>query len=270
MGLSAYSLASGSSGNSILVCNEETGILIDAGLSGRELILRMKSIGFDPQKLCAILISHEHLDHIHGAGPLARKLKVPIVANAATLSAMHSHIGETDTIQQRTGSMVDLNGILVKSFSIPHDAADPVGFRFERGKDLICSATDIGEPTETLFRAMAGCQLIILEANHDPSALDSGPYPERLKQRIRGPLGHLSNFQAADLITRHVEEQNPSCFWLAHLSDKNNTPRLALNTVDAVLNESPRRSLARIQVALRSQVSASWHSGAITWQRSLF
>lgn len=270
MGLSAYALSSGSSGNSYLIRSGEMGVLLDAGITGRQLILRMQEVGFDPARLRGILISHEHTDHIQGAGTLARKLKIPLIANPATLKGSKPRVGSTAVIPLPTGDNLDLDGLLIKSFPIPHDAVEPVGFIFEKGRYRICCATDIGEPTPEILSAMGGSQLVILESNHDVNSLLSGPYPEYLKRRIRGPQGHLSNLEAAGLICHHLKEHGPTCFWLAHLSRTNNTPHRAMETVMSVLTEAGLAKSTRIEVALRDCVSARWHAGAISWQRTLF
>ncbi len=270
MGFSAYALSSGSSGNAVLIRFGENAVLLDAGLSGRELLLRMKHVGFDAAGLRAILVSHEHSDHTCGAGPLARKLKIPLVANPATLEAARPQVGETEVIPLSTGMTLDLHGLLVKSFPIPHDAAEPVGFVFERGRYRICSATDLGEPSPVVREAMAEAHLVILESNHDVRSLLTGPYPEHLKRRIRGPLGHLSNLEAAGLMADHIREHGPACFWLAHLSQTNNTPKMAMDTAVGVLSAENLLNKVKLDVALRDRISTRWHAGAITWQKTLF
>jgi phosphoribosyl 1,2-cyclic phosphodiesterase len=270
MKLSAYALASGSSGNAILIRSGETGVLLDAGLSGRELVLRMKAVGFDPVGLRGVVISHEHTDHIQGAGTLARKLRIPLIATQDTLKAARPRVGSTDVIPLPPGETLDLSGLLIRSFSIPHDAVDPVGFVFEAGRHRICSATDIGVPSPEIQSAMVGSQLVILESNYDVKSLMTGPYPEYLKRRIYGPEGHLSNREASQLISNHLKQQGPTCFWLAHLSKTNNSPQMALETTRKELQQEGLLEQVHLEVAHRDRISAKWHAGAIAWQRSLF
>ena len=190
------SLYSGSSGNAIYITNNNTNILVDSGLSGKRIEESIAYVGGCMQDIHGILISHEHTDHILGAGILSRRYNIPIYANNKTWNAMRSNLkkipdGCIRTF--RTGECFEIGDITVRSFPTPHDAAEPVGFNFECGNKKVTVATDIGHIHDELLANLEGSDLILIESNHDVQMLKVGRYPWPLKQRILGDSGHLCN-----------------------------------------------------------------------------
>jgi phosphoribosyl 1,2-cyclic phosphodiesterase len=236
-------LASGSKGNSVFVEAGASKLLIDAGLSARELMLRLEAIGAEGRELDAILISHEHSDHIRGAGALARKLKIPLLLSHQTFQASSAFIGKTEIIEFESGCPFSFKDIQVDPFSITHDACDPVGFMIECGDGKIGIATDLGIATGLVKEKLKGCRALVVESNHDEEMLVNGPYPWHLKQRIRSRHGHLSNSESASLLDEIIHPGLEAVF-LAHLSEVNNDPGIALDTAKSLMESrnicSPR------------------------------
>ncbi|NLN75897.1 MAG: MBL fold metallo-hydrolase [Armatimonadetes bacterium] len=234
MTLEAISLASGSSGNAILVREGPTAILIDAGVGIRKLTAALRYFGTDPSELSAILITHEHADHIKGAVRTARRFGVPLVANAATLEAIDGACKVPVRVLD-IGKHICFDGLEVRSFEVSHDAACPVGYTISSVSGSITSVTDTGLLSDEICAEAADADLLILESNYDDEMLSDGPYPHFLKWRIRSQLGHLSNDAAATLIVDLAESgKNPSV-WLAHLSQVNNSPAIALASAQHLL-----------------------------------
>ncbi|MBR6030313.1 MAG: MBL fold metallo-hydrolase [Clostridia bacterium] len=226
-------LYSGSSGNALFAQYGDTRVLIDAGKSGKQIKEALDSIGVDITSLSAILITHEHSDHIAGLGVLARRYRVPIYATAGTWRGIGSKVGAIPPELKATierGSDFYLGQLGVQPFAIPHDACEPCGFRLWGGQVSLATCTDLGYFPESVRSAITGCDLVLLESNHDPDMLMANPhYSAALKRRILGNKGHLCNDVSADALmtlaasgTRH--------FILGHLSGENNTPSLALDT----------------------------------------
>lgn len=233
-------IRSGSSGNAILVWTDKTKILIDCGISGKTAEAGILDVGVDPKELQAILITHEHTDHIRGAGVLARRYKLPIFANEKTWQAMETAIGRLAPEFHRTFSHTDdfsIGDLAIYPFSIPHDAADPVGYSICNGNKKISVATDIGVLQESIFRAIGGSQAVLLESNHDLNLLDTGSYPLPLKQRIRSDRGHLSN-EDAGYAAKFLVKMGARQILLGHLSPENNYPLLAKKTVSNILEDA--------------------------------
>lgn len=230
-------LASGSKGNALYVETENTKILIDAGLSCRELIRRLNLIDVDSEHLDALIITHEHSDHIRGAGPISRHFDIPVYINAPTFKKSLKNLGKISrpvTIQ--TGQVIPINDLLIETFTKCHDAADPIGLTISSNGSKLGLLTDLGRSTMMIEEKMSGCQALIVEFNHDPEMLDNGPYPLSLKRRIKGPEGHLSNQQAGDLL-KSVSCSGLNRVLLAHMSDKNNHPDKAYQEACNVLDE---------------------------------
>lgn len=234
-------LYSGSSGNAIYVGAQDTHILVDAGLPGRPIEQALASIGVNPRELAALFVTHEHGDHIHGVGVLARRLGVPIYANERTWAAMERSVGSVPAAQRRVfegGQDLYIGPVNVQPYSIPHDAADPVGYCFCVGGKKISVATDLGHAGGRILDQLAGSDILLLEANHDVDMLMNNPaYPSSLKRRIRGGKGHLSNEQCAEALLA-LYETGVRVAYLAHLSDQNNTPEVALEAVSSYLREN--------------------------------
>ena len=231
-------LASGSKGNAIYIANGKTSILIDAGLSGIEIERRLKSRGLSPEAIDAILVSHEHNDHVSGVGVLARRFDLPVYMSANTRKAVTSKLGRIrDQRDFECGVTFRIDDLTIHPFSISHDAEDPVGFTVTHNGIKLGIATDLGIATAVVKEHLKGCAVLILEANHDPTMLASGPYPWPLKQRIKSRTGHLSNQDSRKLLNE-VKHDRLEHEILGHLSEKNNTPEIALSEVGLALNNS--------------------------------
>ena len=235
-------LASGSKGNATLIQAGEKFFLIDMGLSCRELNKRMKTLGVAPEELQAIFITHEHSDHIKGLETFTKKYSVPIYSSEATWISILQRLTEI-----RRGNLYSMRGeitlgeVKITNFSIPHDARDPHGYYFTGPAGEKCTyVTDTGFVTQEVFKAVEGAETLILETNHDVKMLEQGPYPYELKRRILSTLGHLSNESAGELLNRL--KILPSQVVLAHLSQENNRPELALATVKNILAGSGKKT----------------------------
>ena len=228
-------LASGSKGNSVYVEAGDCRILVDAGLSARQILARLQEIGVDGTDLDGILISHEHIDHTRGAGVLARKLKIPVVASASVWNECRDSFGATLSVEFESGTPFSFKDLHIDPFPITHDACDPVGFLIEGDDGRIGVATDLGIVTRLVTDKLQGCRAVVLEANHDEEMLLNGPYPWHLKQRIRSRHGHLSNVQSVELLEEILHPQLEGVF-LAHLSEVNNDPTLAYDAAWALLD----------------------------------
>lgn len=250
-------LASGSSGNSLLVrCGQEN-ILIDAGISARRITNGLKALGVAPEELSAILITHAHTDHIAGIATLTKKLRMPIYASAQTARQMCYRIPFLDDLirEVEPGSGFEVGEMWCQSFPTPHDAPGSMGYSVTADGCKMALATDLGHLTQSVMEGVAGCDLLVAEANHDEDWVRSGPYPPYLKQRILGDFGHLSNETGALLVQRAVEDGARTVL-LAHLSAENNTPARARNTVAWHLNQvgiDPERDI-ELTVAPRSEL----------------
>ena len=227
-------LASGSKGNSIFLEVGDSKFLIDAGLSASELLRRLGSVGAEGAELDAILISHEHTDHVRGAGTLARKLKIPLLVSHRTRQAAGDFIGKAETIEFESGSPFNFKDIKIDPFPITHDASDPVGFIIECDDGKFGMATDLGIVTRLVKEKLKGCRALVLESNHDEDMLQNGPYPWHLKQRIKSRHGHLSNAEFAELLDEIIHPELNAVF-LAHLSEVNNDPAIALDVATRLL-----------------------------------
>ena len=261
MGVSVGVLASGSRGNSTIVQSSTTRILVDAGISCRETFKRMKAAGDDPQALSAILITHEHTDHVSGLLVLARKLKIPVFMTGAThqawARALRDADGERPELAQleffSSGRGFQIGDIGVMPFTIPHDAADPVGFTFRADGMKVAIATDLGYMPPSVRDQLRGCDLLVLESNHDVEMLRVGSYPWSVKQRVMSRVGHLSNGALADFFTNDYDN-NATFVVLAHLSEQNNLPEIARREAEKAL--ATRGGLFQNRVLLASQTEA--------------
>jgi phosphoribosyl 1,2-cyclic phosphodiesterase len=224
-------LASGSKGNAIYVANDNTAVLIDAGMSGAEIERRLCSRHIDPDTLDAVMVSHEHGDHIQGVGVMSRRFKIPVYVNEPTLKATNGHLGVLSAVRHfERGTTFKIGSLAIRPFSISHDAVDPVGFTIHSNGTKIGIATDLGVATQLVCHHLKGCSLLVLEGNHDVKMLEEGPYPWELKQRIRGRLGHLSNEASRDLLA-DVSGPELKHVILAHISETNNRGEQALAVV---------------------------------------
>ncbi len=236
----AISLQSGSSGNCIYVETPDARLLFDAGITGVQAADRLAAHGRDIRTVDAVIISHDHGDHIRHAGVFQRKYGLPIYVTPATLAAAASRctLGKLKDVRHfRSSEKLRFGGVCVQSIPTPHDGADGSVFVIEAGPKRLGIMTDLGHVFQGLTRLVSSLDAVFLESNYDPEMLANGPYPSYLKQRIRGPRGHLSNFESAELLRRAAEGKRLKWACLAHLSEQNNHPDLALKTHRAVLSE---------------------------------
>jgi phosphoribosyl 1,2-cyclic phosphodiesterase len=234
-------LFSGSSGNVVYLASEHGAILIDCGMSGKQTLDAMARAGLDPATIHAILITHEHSDHVRGVGVISRRLGVPVYATQGTWEGMGASAGELPARQRviigAEGSFF-LDDMEIVPFSIPHDANDPVGYRIFVGRHSVAVATDLGYFSQMACDAVTGAEIVLLESNHDPELLKNNPhYPARLKSRILGRKGHLSNDAGAEAAVR-LAQCGTRHLLLGHLSQENNTPDMAYRTTHAALTSA--------------------------------
>ncbi len=256
MSLSVRSLASGSTANSLLVTSPEAVVAIDIGISSTRFLELLAQDNLSPGQLTAICLTHEHGDHIRGAVIVAELLQVPLVCNAATYQALG--IPGLPWLELPTGGSLQLGDFRLTSFAVSHDAAEPVGYRLEHPQGCIALATDLGHWTPEICQELAPADLLIIEANHQPDRLRYCGYSRVLQQRILGQRGHLANQQTAELLLAlHHLDPRTRTVWLAHLSQRSNTPALALTSVLEAL-ETAAVSSMQVSVAPRSQPGPHW------------
>ena len=248
-------LASGSRGNSIYVSGGGVSLLVDVGLSARELTARLKKAGIDPASLRAVLCTHDHSDHFKGLEVFSRRYPVRLFANDGTAAGIEQFFpGRAfDWEIFETASGFDIGSLHVESFTVSHDASDPVGFLFDDGVSRLCVVTDLGQSSTVVRDKLARCHCVILESNHDPDMLMASDRAWSLKSRIAGRSGHLSNADAAELISR-AASRDLRTLLLAHLSEECNTCALALNSMRAALLQAGRGDV-RVEVLSQREIS---------------
>ena len=245
-------LASGSRANVTLVVTESSRVLIDCGLSARETARRLVEAGIDPNSIDALVVTHEHSDHVRGIRVFAKQFKLPVYASEDTIGAS-GELQEVAGDQLRffsSGEDFGIGNLSFSPFSIPHDAVDPVGFKITgHGKSFVI-ATDLGHVTQLVRERIAGASALLLEANHDLDLLHNAPYPWELKQRIRGRLGHLSNDAARELLADSVAASGwtPQVVIAGHISENSNEPWRAV----AALRDGLSQASAHVEVAASS------------------
>ncbi|SMO76531.1 Phosphoribosyl 1,2-cyclic phosphodiesterase [Saccharicrinis carchari] len=220
-------LASGSNGNCYYIGNNHEGILIDAGISRRKIVERMKARGINPAIIKAGFITHEHQDHYRGARVFGQKHGIPFYISEQTLHRSYYTLRPPHIKTFTPGDEIQIGQFKVHSFLKKHDAAEPCSFRVQTGNYNIGVFTDIGEPCENVKSHLSLCDFLFLESNYDDALLASGRYPAFLKQRVAGEYGHLSNKQAVELIENHASEKLKTIF-LSHISEDNNRGDIAL------------------------------------------
>jgi phosphoribosyl 1,2-cyclic phosphodiesterase len=252
-------LFSGSSGNALYLGCGDTRLLVDAGMSGAKITAEMERVGLSPADLSGILITHEHSDHIAGAGILSRRYNLPIYANEGTWNAMREKLGNINENNIRlfeTGSDFHIGSLDITPFAIPHDAAEPVGYSFFAGRNKLSIATDLGAVKESWMRHIEESDLVLLESNHDVDMLKAGRYPYELKRRILSTKGHLCNDDAGNCALELVK-RGARHIVLGHLSKENNFPELARQCTESVLRSGgviPGEDV-RLDVASRDGVT---------------
>jgi phosphoribosyl 1,2-cyclic phosphodiesterase len=262
MNLTVTSLASGSSGNALLAQSGADSLLIDCGIALRTMEKLLRYRGIEPGSLRGLLLTHEHGDHSYSAAALARRYRIPVICNQATRAALGAELDGLALELLPVGQRASLGPFDLASFRLPHDAADPVGYRLSAGGATLALAVDLGSWTEETVAALAGADLIVVEANHDRELLLASPYPWSIRQRIFGPLGHLDNLQCGELLARACRDQRCNV-WLAHLSQQTNTPRMAVAGVRRVLELA---GVAGVELSTLPRRSVNAPYGAPCWQ----
>jgi phosphoribosyl 1,2-cyclic phosphodiesterase len=258
-------LGSGSAGNSALVATDHCKILVDGGLSARQIVLRLEQCGVAPEHLDGVLLTHEHGDHVCGLEVLCRKFDVPIYCNALTAEAIRGPAGAgLDRHRNwrlfRTGADFSICDIVVQSFPVPHDAVDPVGFAFHAGARGLGFITDLGYATKMLIERLREVHTLVIETNHDEKLLQNDSHrPWPVKQRIMSRHGHLSNAAAAVVIEQLLPGKVERVV-LGHLSRDCNTPALATGTIRALLERCGRIDL-EVYCATQSELSPRFRVG---------
>jgi len=249
-------LGSGSTGNATLVEFGATRLLVDAGLSARALGQRLEAAGVAPASVGWLLLSHEHGDHVRGAQRFSRLHGLQVLSSFETLEAMNCSPKDFSSWAPLPEvGRLDLGGVEVEPFPVPHDAARPVGFVLHGEGLRVGLATDLGHATTLVRQRLRGCHVLMLESNHDDSMLRDGPYPWHLKQRVSGRRGHLSNADAAALLG-HVVDDACGAVVLAHLSEKNNRPALARDCAARALADAGQGRVAMRVAAARRPTPA--------------
>ena len=228
------SLGSGSEGNGLLVRCDETYVLIDCGFSLAQTERRLARLALEPSQLSAVLVTHEHSDHLGGVARLAKRYQLPVYASFGTLSFLRDEINPSQQHIIKSDDPFQLGDIHIEPFAVPHDAREPLQFVLGDGALRLGVLTDVGATTPHIESMLSTCDALFLETNHDRAMLMAGPYPQHLKTRVGGAFGHLSNDESAYLLSRlnHSRLQHVVA---AHLSSKNNTPLLAQMALAAVL-----------------------------------
>ena len=239
MSIYAYSLFSGSGGNCFLVGDGETNLLVDAGESARRIERALDALGKSLDDISAIFVTHEHIDHVKGLRVIEKEHGIPVHATEMTARAFITDASSPileNLFAHRGNFSVKIGNFAIKSFSVPHDAADPVGYVLENGGVRVGFATDTGYVTDEMINNLVGCRAAVIEANHDEPMLMTGPYPPALKARIASEIGHLSN-DAAACFAKLLANGGAKSLMLAHISKENNDPSLALDKVRAAVGD---------------------------------
>ena len=253
------SLSSSSSGNCVLISDGKTNILVDCGISKRRTVDALGCAGIDADNIDAILVTHEHSDHIGGIGAMSRAFDIPVYANAPTWEAMEASLGK---IVQKNIKLItsneefEINTMAAKAFDTPHDATSSVGYSFETSNLKMSVATDMGCMTQSVMEGILGSDIILLEANHDVEMLKKGRYPEVLKKRILGEFGHLSNDVAAQTAVKLLQSGTRAIL-LGHLSEENNNPDIAYNIVRRALCDAGASIDKDIRLAVANKYAVS-------------
>ncbi len=263
--LAVCSLASGSSGNCYLIKTEKAAFLVDAGISCRQTALRLNMLGFELSDISAVLVTHEHADHVRGLPMLAKTAEMRFFINKKTYSSLGTSNGiDSNHIETfNTGDQMIIEDTHISTFRLSHDAADPVGYSFKSNGRQVSIVTDTGMVTDEIYECVKNSDVLVLESNHDESVLKMGRYPWSLKQRILGKNGHLSNEAAANMLRRMViddrmeGEIKPRRILLAHISGENNFPEMALATAENILEAEGVALGKEVSIAALSRESTS-------------
>lgn len=253
-------LASGSRGNCVYIGGKETKLIIDAGVSAKQIKLRLEEIGVDADTLDALCISHDHTDHIQGARVMHRKHKLELYSNAGTLDGIYRADERNRELPWKifsTGHPFEVGEFTVEPFSVPHDALEPVGFIIKSEHGSVGILTDLGVVTNLIRQKLRHCDALVLETNHCPKMLQEADRPWFLKQRIAGRQGHLSNPAAGELAVELAQAGQLKHLFLAHLSSDCNDPRVAMHTVASALKEAGQDHI-QVEMTYQNRISAIW------------
>lgn len=262
MGIRFTILASGSTGNAAVVQTDDATLLVDAGLSAQRLEERLRERGIRAEEIDAVLVTHEHSDHVKGLDVFARRYELPVYANDATWAALERQtagIADANRKVVETGGAVEFGGLVVRSYPVSHDAAEPVGYCFLEGGSKLSLVTDLGYLSDKVKEAVIDSDVIVLESNHDVEMLRMGRYPWNVKRRILSDVGHLSNEAAGEALVELMTDRTKRVY-LAHLSLDHNMQDLARLTVQSIL-ESHGISWGKDEKVLQP----TWHDRATPW-----
>lgn len=248
-------ISSGSSGNATYIGDGHAGVLVDCGLSTKQILARMAAAGLADAPIDAVLCTHEHSDHVGAAAVLSRALAkrgkpVPFFMTRGTFEGLPQQCVPDGVEIVEAGHPFRVRHLRIEPMSIPHDTRDPVAYRVHAGDVVVAVVTDLGKPSAYIARQLRDCDALVLEFNHDEDMLMEGPYPWHLKQRIRGSHGHLSNRQAQDLLQDGLGARLRHLV-LAHLSEENNTPAKAMTAAAATLREGGATGRVAVSVAIQ-------------------
>jgi phosphoribosyl 1,2-cyclic phosphodiesterase len=247
------SLASGSKGNCLYLETGGTRVLIDVGLSLRETLLRMDEVGIDASTIHAVLVTHEHIDHIRSAGSFARKFSVPVFVSHLVHAKADKYFKKTRVHDFESGSSLTFRDICIDPVPITHDSCDPVGFVIESREGCSASVTDLGIVTRLVTEKLRGCRFLNLESNHDVDMLMNGPYPWELKQRIKSRHGHISNEESLALL-HELAHEGLEALVMAHLSEVNNHPEHVVKSTESFLRD---QNICAPRIVIGDQYHAS-------------
>ena len=246
------SLGSGSRGNALIVEGGGTRVMLDCGFSFTEITARLARAGLTPEDIEAVVVTHEHDDHVGGVARFAARVDIPVYLTAGTLAATANKFAGLQYHCFDPHAAFALHDLMVRPFPVPHDAREPAQFVFDDGRDRLGVLTDVGMATPHIRAMLSGCSALVLECNHDAALLQNGPYPAALKARIGSRFGHLQNADAAALLSS-LDTSRLKHVVAAHLSEANNTPQLARTALGEALGASPHE----IQVATQA-VGVPW------------
>ena len=247
------SLASGSKGNCLYIETGRTSVLIDAGLSLRETLLRLDVAGIDASGIHAVLVTHEHIDHIRSAGAFSRRFNVPVFTSHQVHAKADKYFKKTRVTEFESGSAFTFRDIQIDPVPITHDSCDPVGFVLESNEGRSASVTDFGIVTRLITEKLRGCRFINLESNHDVEMLMNGPYPWELKQRIKSRHGHISNEESLELL-HELAHEGLEVLVMAHLSEVNNHPEHVVRSTESFLRD---QNICAPRIVIGDQYHAS-------------
>ncbi|MEI7815772.1 MAG: MBL fold metallo-hydrolase [Desulfuromonadales bacterium] len=247
------SLASGSKGNCLYLESGDTRVLIDVGLSLRETLFRLEAVGIDASGINAVLVTHEHIDHIRSAGSFSRKFNVPVFASHLVCAKSDKYFKKTMVNEFESGQALTFRDIQIDPLPVTHDSCDPVGFVIESREGRAASVTDFGIVTRLITEKLRSCRFINLESNHDVDMLMNGPYPWELKQRIKSRHGHISNEESLALL-HELAHGGLEVLVMAHLSEVNNHPGHVERTTESFLRD---QNICAPKIVIGDQYKAS-------------